>query len=162
MTLNPTPMQACGCDEAVAGHALVGGARWVRPAGRGHSSLGTCRLALTSAPEPLPWPSPQVCALDGPDSTILKNSTIATLLGSRCDGVIGQLTEAWDDGLFNVGFETLLSCLLYSVNCPYRMACFSCMRRIVLHRARLLCLYSCLRPRLTFSVNALFSRDTDL
>jgi lactate dehydrogenase-like 2-hydroxyacid dehydrogenase len=32
--------------------------------------------------------------------TILSQATIKKLLGSRCDGVIGQLTEQWDKELF--------------------------------------------------------------
>ena len=32
--------------------------------------------------------------------TILSQSTIKALLGSKCDGVIGQLTEKWDATLF--------------------------------------------------------------
>jgi lactate dehydrogenase-like 2-hydroxyacid dehydrogenase len=32
--------------------------------------------------------------------TILSQDTIKKLLGSRCDGVIGQLTEKWDKELF--------------------------------------------------------------
>ena len=33
-------------------------------------------------------------------STILPNSTIKKLIGDRCDGVLGQLTEDWSDELF--------------------------------------------------------------
>lgn len=32
--------------------------------------------------------------------TILSNAQIKALIGTRCDGVIGQLTEAWNDELF--------------------------------------------------------------
>jgi hydroxypyruvate reductase 1 len=32
--------------------------------------------------------------------TILSTSAIKALLGARCDGVIGQLTERWDAELF--------------------------------------------------------------
>ena len=32
--------------------------------------------------------------------TILSQSTIKALIGSRCDGVVGQLTEKWDAQLF--------------------------------------------------------------
>ena len=34
------------------------------------------------------------------EDTILSVGTIAKLIGDRCDGVIGQLTERWDDELF--------------------------------------------------------------
>jgi hydroxypyruvate reductase 1 len=33
--------------------------------------------------------------------TILSTDTIAKLIGDRCDGVIGQLTETWDYKLFS-------------------------------------------------------------
>lgn len=39
----------------------------------------------------------EVCT--SPD-TILDNATIKTLLGTKCDGVIGQLTENWGEELF--------------------------------------------------------------
>lgn len=34
------------------------------------------------------------------EDTILSVGTIAKLIGDKCDGVIGQLTERWDDELF--------------------------------------------------------------
>ena len=33
--------------------------------------------------------------------TILSNKIIKTLIGARVDGVIGQLTEAWNDDMFS-------------------------------------------------------------
>jgi glycerate dehydrogenase len=42
----------------------------------------------------------EVCALDTPESTILSNAQIKSLIGDKCDGVIGQLTENWNDELF--------------------------------------------------------------
>lgn len=44
----------------------------------------------------------EVCALDGPEDTILSNATIADLIGDNCDGVLGQLTEDWNEDLFGV------------------------------------------------------------
>ena len=35
--------------------------------------------------------------------TILDNATIKTLIGTKCDGVVGQLTEDWGAELFEVG-----------------------------------------------------------
>lgn len=40
----------------------------------------------------------EVCTAE---QTILDNDTIKTLIGSKCDGVIGQLTEGWNKDLFN-------------------------------------------------------------
>jgi hydroxypyruvate reductase 1 len=37
----------------------------------------------------------EVCALDGPASTILNTATIKEMIGAKCDGAIGQLTEDW-------------------------------------------------------------------
>lgn len=37
----------------------------------------------------------EVCALEGPDYTILDVDTIKELIGNHCNGAIGQLTENW-------------------------------------------------------------------
>lgn len=42
----------------------------------------------------------EVCALKGDEDTILSEAKIATLIGDKCDGMIGQLTENWNDALF--------------------------------------------------------------
>ena len=42
----------------------------------------------------------EVCAMNAPDATILSNERIMALIGDKCDGVIGQLTENWNDELF--------------------------------------------------------------
>lgn len=36
-----------------------------------------------------------------PTERILSNEEIKALIGTKCDGAIGQLTEPWDDGLFD-------------------------------------------------------------
>ncbi|KAJ8905913.1 hypothetical protein NDN08_002415 [Rhodosorus marinus] len=36
------------------------------------------------------------------DRGVLSNEEIVGAIGSKCDGVLGQLTEKWDDSLFNV------------------------------------------------------------
>lgn len=56
---------------------------------------GECRPARR-LPRPAETPL-QVCT--SPD-TILSQSTIKELIGEKCDGVIGQLTEKWDSELF--------------------------------------------------------------
>ena len=38
----------------------------------------------------------EVCTAE---QTILDNATIKRLIGDKCDGVIGQLTEVWDGGV---------------------------------------------------------------
>jgi hydroxypyruvate reductase 1 len=43
----------------------------------------------------------EICTLATPDATILSNDRITALIGSKCDGVIGQLTENWNDDLFS-------------------------------------------------------------
>jgi len=37
----------------------------------------------------------EVCALEGPEFTILTVDTIKELIGNQCSGAIGQLTENW-------------------------------------------------------------------
>jgi hydroxypyruvate reductase 1 len=43
----------------------------------------------------------EICTLGSPEATILTNQQIAALIGNKCAGVIGQLTENWDDGLLS-------------------------------------------------------------
>lgn len=71
-----------------------------------HNPNGTRRVVVT---KPLPgsrWVDVltnladcrvEVCK---PTEEILSNAEIASLIGSKCDGAIGQLTEKWDDSLF--------------------------------------------------------------
>jgi hydroxypyruvate reductase 1 len=60
----------------------------------------------------------EVCALDGPESTILDTATIKELIGTKCDGAIGQLTEDWGGASFEFSLlcSTIHFWLTYSFN----------------------------------------------
>jgi len=71
-----------------------------------YNSAGTKRVVVTKALPGDRWLEllsefrVEVCDLNGPEDTILTTAKIATLIGDKCDGVIGQLTEDWNDELF--------------------------------------------------------------
>ena len=55
-------------------------------------------LHQTNLTLPCPRPCWQICT---EHKTILSVDDILALIGDRCDGVIGQLTEDWGDVLFS-------------------------------------------------------------
>lgn len=70
-----------------------------------HNEGGAKRVIVTKALPGERWLSILTAAgcrvevATSPD-VILSNATIKALIGDKCDGVIGQLTEDWGDELF--------------------------------------------------------------